>query len=286
MKDLYFVLDGLRHYYPACIIKSGHRNYDGLDQLRKNAFRSAISANKVKDLFTFRNDAKTIKGEKYGVGTIVLYLAPGNVSGYEVCRKRTVGCSASCLFTAGQGRFPNVKQGRMRRTYQFFHRQNEFMETLMVEVSKYRAVVEREGKQLAVRLNGTSDIAYEDIIIPATGYNIFQTFSDIQFYDYTKVDERLAYIVGQDNYNATFSRAETSTNHDAVQLAMSMGVNVTVVFRDELPPVYMGLPVVDGDRHDIRFQDSINSNGKSVVIGLLAKGDAKKDTTGFVVDLD
>ena len=286
MKDLYFVLDGLRHYYPACIIKSGHRNYDGIDPLRKNAFRSAISANKVKDLFTFRNDAKTIKGEKYGVSTIVVYLAPGNVSGYEVCRKRTVGCSASCLFTAGQGRFPNVKQGRLRRTYQFFHRRDEFVETLASEIFKYKIIVEREGKQLAVRLNGTSDIAYEDILLPSTNLNIFDTFPRTQFYDYTKIVERLPYIVGHDNYNATFSRAETRANHDAVQLAMSMGVNVTVVFRDELPPVYMGLPVVDGDRHDIRFQDSINSNGKSVVIGLLAKGDAKKDTTGFVVDLD
>jgi len=58
------------------------------------------------------------------------------------------------------------------------------------------------------------------------------------------------------------------------------GVNVAVVFRGELPATWQGKTVVNGDESDLRFLD--NSN---VIVGLVQKGLAKKDVTGFVVEV-
>jgi hypothetical protein len=107
-----------------------------------------------------------------------------------------------------------------------------------------------------------------------------------RFYDYTKILDRVSRVAEIDNYHLTFSRAETTANQMDAEVALALGVNVTVVFRNELPPLWQGYPVIDGDRHDIRFWDTINSNGGPVIIGLLAKGPAgKADQSGFVVDL-
>jgi hypothetical protein len=58
-------------------------------------------------------------------------------------------------------------------------------------------------------------------------------------------------------------------------------MNVAVVFgvpkSKPLPVGYLGRPVFNGDDSDLRFLDP-----RGVVVGLYAKGKAKKDTTGFV----
>ena len=59
--------------------------------------------------------------------------------------------------------------------------------------------------------------------------------------------------------------------------AIAQGMNVAVVFR-ELPESYLGMPVISGDEDDLRFLDP-----PRYIVGLRAKGRAKKDTTGFVV---
>ena len=51
------------------------------------------------------------------------------------------------------------------------------------------------------------------------------------------------------------------------------------MFRNKLPSMFKGLKVIDGDTHDMRFLDEDN-----VVVGLKAKGKAKKDYSGFVID--
>jgi hypothetical protein len=270
-------MDGtLAHTVPDKIRKG-----DEFDELRLAAYSAAMSG-KVTRLLSVGKDAKTIKGEPYGIRTGVLYMAPANISGYEVCHSRTKGCSAACLFTAGQGRFQNVKQGRLRRTYQFLLRQEEFMDTLHTEIARYAFKAEKDDMQFAVRLNGTSDIAYENV--PFRHGNIFTSFPDIQFYDYTKRIFRLPAILEIPNYHITFSRAETKANQADVEKALQLGVNVTVVFRKKLPAIYLDYPVVDGDRHDIRFWDKFKAADGPVIIGLTAKGLAKKDTSGFVVD--
>ena len=77
------------------------------------------------------------------------------------------------------------------------------------------------------------------------------------------------------NYHLTFSKKED--NGEAVDQVISKGGNVAVVFK-QIPSAWKDRKVVDGDLSDLRFLD-----GKGVIVGLKAKGKAKKDTSGFVV---
>lgn len=236
----------------------------------------------VKNLLSVGADAKTVKSLKLNHLIGILYLAPSRVSGYEVCPAATKGCRAACLFTAGQGRFSNVKVGRIRKTLQFMERQAEFMSVLVADIRKLVADAETADLTPAVRLNGTSDIAWETIPVTVDGVdypNIMAVFPNVQFYDYTKRFERLGNT--PDNYHLTFSRAETAKSHLQAMNALRAGFSITVVFRDKLPETWAGFEVLDGDESDSRFIQDI---GKPVVFGLKAKGQASKDTTGFVVD--
>jgi hypothetical protein len=55
---------------------------------------------------------------------------------------------------------------------------------------------------------------------------------------------------------------------------------VAVVFRRSLPESWHGTPVVNGDKNDLRFLDT-----RGVVVGLVDKGKARKDNSGFVVQV-
>ena len=232
-----------------------------------------------KVLLTTQN-AKTIKGEDLGYKTLICYMSPHkqNTFGRNLCPKATAGCMASCLFTAGRGRFSNVKIGRLRKSEFFLSNKDLFMEQLVTEINK--AVRNKKDKQICVRLNGTTDVPFENIKVGKFD-NIMSMFPDIQFYDYTKVFARLKKELPK-NYHLTFSRAETETNHKESLLALQMGFNVAVVFNvkdeTELPSTYMGFKVINGDMHDLTFL-----HDKNTIIGLKAKGLAKKDTSGFVV---
>ncbi len=63
-----------------------------------------------------RYNYKTVKGEKLGILTGILYLAPARLSGYETCPMRSIGCTNACLNTAGMGIFSNVQQARIAKT--------------------------------------------------------------------------------------------------------------------------------------------------------------------------
>jgi hypothetical protein len=130
------------------------------------------------------------------------------------------------------------------------------------------------------RLNGTSDLAWEKYEVVRNGQlfrNIFTAFPEVQFYDYTKILGRKTKEYS--NYQLTFSAADG--NDSDVLKALNEGLNVAVVFgiKKTLPmPVdYLSRPVFNGDESDLRFLDP-----KGVIVGLYAKGKAKKDTTGFV----
>ena len=219
------------------------------------------------------SDAKTVKGVKYGYMTGILYLAPANLSGNEVCPSRTQGCSDSCLFTAGRGAFSNVRDARISKTQLLFSNRAEFLRRLRHDIQLLIKRAEAQGLVPCVRLNGTSDLGWEGIAA-----DIIREFPDVQFYDYTKVVSRMMlYCKGKfpSNYHLTFSKSEN--NDSDCNKVLNAGGNVAVVFKNK-PNVYFGYPVIDGDLSDLRFTD-----GKGVVVGLKAKGKAKQDTTGFVV---
>ena len=230
---------------------------------------------------------KVLKGMAQGYNTYILHLAPADLSGYETCAKRTDGCTAACLNTAGRGgmfkRGENtnvIQQARIRKTKMFFENRVEFMTTLVKDIEL--AIKQSKKMELVpvFRLNGTSDLAWEKYEVVRNGKlfrNIFTAFPEVQFYDYTKILGRK--VKEYSNYQLTFSAADG--NDSDVLKALNEGLNVAVVFgiKKTLPmPVdYLSRPVFNGDESDLRFLDP-----KGVIVGLYAKGKAKKDTTGFV----
>lgn len=223
-------------------------------------------------LFTTGNP-KIMKGQKKGYLSFVLHLAPADLSGKEVCPKRTAGCSAACLNTAGRGGIFKkgestnvIQQARIRKTKMFFEQREQFMTDLESDIRAGIKQAEKQGLIPAFRLNGTSDLSWEK-------YGIIEKFPGVQFYDYTKVlGRKVAHLP---NYHLTFSNADGNLN-DVLRAKESM--NVAVVFRKELPETYLGKTVINGDDTDLRFLDP-----KGVIVGLKAKGRAKRDVSGFVV---
>lgn len=215
------------------------------------------------------SNTKTLKGEQHGYLTVILHLAPGNISGYEVCGGRD-DCFDNCLYYAGRGRFTKVQQARIKKTKLFFENRELFMQLLVKDIQSALRKAQRLGLQLVVRLNGTQDIPWETIRV-ANAPNIFAIFPEVQFYDYTKLLGRKKI---PSNYHLTFSRG---SSNDAAVAKASKFMNIAVVF-EQVPATYMGKPVINGDEHDLRFLDPAN-----VIVGLTAKGDAKHDTSNFVL---
>lgn len=214
--------------------------------------------------------AKSAKSGKYL--PYILHLAPAKLAGYQTCPKATDGCKAACLNTAGQGIFSNVQAARVRKTKMFFEQRAEFLRELVQDITKAERKAKKENKQLTVRLNGTSDLQWE-VYKAFDGRTIFEVFPGVIFYDYTKIANRQPQPFA--NYSLTFSAADG--NDTDVQTAIDKGMNVAVVFSGDLPQTWNGRPVIDGDTDDLRFLDPAG-----VIVGLRAKGKAKKDTTGFV----
>lgn len=234
-------------------------------------------------LLSVSTDAKTVKGEKLGILTGVLYLAPSDVSGFQVCPKASEGCKAACLYSAGRGKFTNVQESRIRKTLEFFNNRDAFMAQLFKDIKALERKAAKNGLTPAVRLNGTSDIPWEKIKVTDTDgithRNLMVAFPHIQFYDYTKIPGRKA-AIALDNYHLTLSLAEDN-DQDAFT-AIEEGYNVAVVLdlkrTEPKPETWNGYPVIDGDESDVRFLDPKGGH----VVALHAKGDARKDTTGFV----
>ena len=209
------------------------------------------------------NNAKTIKGEKLGYKTYILYMSPFNQNsqGKNVCPMATAGCAASCLYGSGHGSMSTVQRGRINKTELFLQNRATFLTMLYSEIAQIVVKHKIEGSKFAVRLNGTSDISWEKFKIK-DGKNIFELFPKVQFYDYTKNFLRFKSELPK-NYRLVFSRSETN-EAIAIEL-LKKGVNVAMVF-DNVPKKHMGFKVIDGDESDLRFLD-----GKGVIIGLKYK---------------
>lgn len=217
------------------------------------------------------------KTAKNDLETFILYLAPANtVEGFNLCPFASKGCTDSCLYTSGRGRFSNVQLSRINKTKFWGYDRANFYIQLANEILSIHDKAIKKGIKIAIRLNGTSDIDHLDLLRRYSGIDFLETFYDnLLFYDYTKNFNHIRKYIGS-TYKLTFSRSETNEN-DAY-LTLKNGGNVAIVFAGELPEFWNGYPVINGDETDLRYFDPEN-----VVIGLKAKGDAKKDQTGFVV---
>ena len=230
---------------------------------------------------------KTLKGMKQGYNTYIMHLAPASLSGHNTCPKATAGCMAACLNTAGRGGMfkkgentNTIQKARIRKTQLFYSNRDEFMSLLVKDINLAIKQSARMGLTPVIRLNGTSDISWEKYPVKmgnVTYSNIFAAFGFITFYDYSKVLGRKVNHIS--NYSLTFSAADGNDND--VREAIKQGYNIAVVFGIKktlpMPDTYLGLPVYNGDESDLRFLDP-----KGHIVGLYAKGKAKKDTSGFV----
>jgi len=237
--------------------------------------------------------------------SVIMHLRPVNT---KICPYQDIAkCKNACLNTAGLGGvYPSIQKARQRKTDLFLNDRDEFMKQLVHDIHKFIRACDRKEKKPAIRLNGTSDIQWETIFLKEVNgtyitnkgmkhmgedyldtvnlelhkekdfKNIFEMFPQIQFYDYTKIPTRKVDKIP--NYHLTWSYSEA--NEKYAEMFDQVPNNKAVVFRTkDLPSMFRGLKVIDGDTHDMRFLDKPNS-----VVGLKAKGKAKKDYSGFVID--
>lgn len=225
-------------------------------------------------------NAKTAKNT---LDTFILYLAPAtqNSRGADLCPYRSKGCTAACLFTAGRGKFGSVKDARINRTEYLLSDPKTFLAQLALELKAINKRYQKRGEKAAVRLNGTSDRDFVYLLKKRAGLDVLQ-LEALKFYDYTKDPHRVKRYAGS-NYTLTFSRAEDN-EPQALEILQNGGI-VSAVFADRLPELYKGYKVIDGDASDdlMLTAQKKTKPGAGLILGLKAKGDAKKDASGFVI---
>ena len=237
---------------------------------------------KRQSLLGFNTNAKTVKGEKIGYFTGILYLAPSDISGFQVCpMAKLAQCEAACLYTAGRGAFNSIQKARIAKTQKFFNDRPNFMLNLVKDIEAGQRKAAKLGQTLLIRLNGTSDIKWENVsftdfdgkVYP----NLMSRFPDVQFYDYTKISNRKDL---PKNYDLTFSYSNVVTFQKYNDIAISQNMRLAAVFRFEkdIPATFKGMPVIGGDNSDVRHVEPLGH-----IVALYAKGKAIKDQSGFVI---
>lgn len=280
-----------------------------------------------KKLLNIDANAKTVKGQKKGFMTAVLYLAPFKSAGVNVCpMAELAGCWKGCLNTAGRGgiskgsvtmnphgiELPDnaIQNARIKRTRFYAYDRETFMSQLVREIEAFQRKAERAGLIPVVRLNGTSDIQWErghavsrlnpgarELIKRSNGAtlkrhgamlaqrfdSIFDAFPELQFYDYTKIYKRFTREMPA-NYHLSLSYSEASEKFAQAcrQAHVMQEAPLVMVARNADVKARMLAEYgrsVDGDETDLRFLDP-----DSAIVILKAKGSARSDASGFVLD--
>ena len=227
-------------------------------------------------LGNINSSAKIIKNQKVsGQYTYIIYLAPANTSGYNVCSHSTPECRLGCLATSGRAGMElsagktRTKDARIKKTKLFYEESSFFMAWLIAEIRFYQRKATKDGFYFSARLNGTSDIDWANVRV--NGQNIFEIFPDVQFYDYTKNPNK--FVNKPTNYHLTFSY--TGRNWNSCKTLLERGNNIAMIFNvkneTELPAMYNGYKVINGDLTDYRVSDS-----KGIIVGLKFKHIANK----------
>lgn len=230
------------------------------------SYKAALKQGGFSYLGNTSHSMKVRLSEENGVLTYCIYLAPADLSGYNVCPV-SKWCKRFCLNGSGHNKIEKLgginctENARIRKTRLFFENRDLFMRILIHEIKRWRKYAEKKHLDFAVRLNGTSDISPEEFVLE--GKNILQIFPDVMFYDYTKVFSRIALLRKYDNYDITYSY--NGHNKGCANRFLKNGGKVAVVFsnKKKLPAKFMDYDVVDGNTHDIRFIDP-----PGVVVGL------------------
>lgn len=223
--------------------------------------------------------SKIKKADKYNELTYIIYLSPYDSSGFNVCGGATKECIDACLHESGHGRMDTkgiIKEARINRTQLFYYNREFFMQWMIAEIDAYRKKAEKMSYRFSVRVNGTSDLSLA--LFKLEGKNILELYPDVQFYDYTKIQNRIK-LLRYPNYDLTYSF--NGHNWDKCEESLNQGMRVAVVFKDRLPESYKGYKVIDGDTYDMRYLDE-----KNVIVGLkfkVVKNKIDLDTSPFIV---
>ena len=244
-------------------------------------FMLTLKNNKMKALNLLSPGATNAKTSKNSLKTFILYLSPYNLNskGINLCPKASKGCAAACLYTAGRGAFSNVQKARQNKTEYYLNDKKGFVLNLSNQIIKEYIKAKKGDYKIAFRLNGTSDIDFIYLLQKYANLDISTLKDYAVFYDYTKILGKAKKYINHPNYFLTFSRSET--NDQETNEAIKLGINVAAVFSSDLPETYKGAKVIDGDASDL-----LMIYNKNVILGLKAKGKARKDTSGFVINTE
>ena len=243
-------------------------------------YYKALQKMGVNYLGAVASSAKTNLSLKKGTMTYCVYLAPSTMAGtingkqIDVC-PNAKWCKDFCLNGSGRNRGDillhaekkqesHINRARIKKTRFFYEDRETYMQVLVHEIKRAKRRADRMGYEFSVRLNGTSDISPEEMIVKGEvrDYNILEIFPEIMKYDYTKSYSRMFLQEKYSNYNLTYSF--NGHNKTACRKVLEKGWNVAVVFYGEkLPKTFAGYKVIDGNESDMRYKDE-----KGCVVGL------------------
>ena len=193
------------------------------------------------------------------VSTYGIYLASADLSGFNVCPNSEY-CKDNCLNGSGHNRVDRlskkgtIDRSRTIKTRLLFANKEVFMRIMIHEIEKERKKAENNGTFFSIRLNCTSDI--NPIAFTLNGKNILEIFPDIQFYDYTKVLNRIALAKKYSNYDITWSIDGSEKNREIGLELLKNGGRVAVVYgENDMPKTWYGYECCNGDETDYRPSD-------------------------------
>ena len=182
---------------------------EAMNQMKGLEFETMGKAKKqigLSYLGSINSSAKIVKNAKKNYDTYIVYLAPYNTSGHNTCAKASEGCVKACLNTSGRVKMDvenNILTARLIKTWLFYANREFYSKWVFAEIKSAKTRSASKGHKFSVRLNGTSDLSLETIKVDGT--NVLEAFKGVQFYDYTKVFNRLERMKKYDNYHLTFS---------------------------------------------------------------------------------
>jgi hypothetical protein len=222
-------------------------------------------------LINVNSSSKIAKGKKINLLTGILYLKPADmISTKTLCAGADAfGCKKECLESSGQLGMRTGDNAKIKRTILFLLRERDFLEHMRAEILAHQKSAERKKQKFAVRLNGTSDIDFS---------NFIQSMPSTQFYDYTKIYQRVKNNTLK-NYDLTFSGS--ANNPSVLKItarAIRAGFRTVLAMNTaetkgeyKLPNKLGLIPLVNMDDTDARFLDDLNA------LGVLARKGSNKD---------
>lgn len=252
------------------------------------------------------DSAKAAKASKYGYLNAIHYMAPADSGGAgNLCPKASAECIALCLgvYSGQAAMVADLEQGtnvtresRKRKAQLFMRERGAYLNEIARKIIKVINDAKALGVKPCIRLNGSTDLAFERIRFDLDARSIgalekagllggltylskvtlLELFADVQFVDYTKIASRL----GKAPSNLDLTLSYSARNSAECVKALLAGHNVAMVFHGGLPESFAGFPVIDGDLHDLRHLDRKGG----YIVGLSPKGNkAKRDQSGFCV---